>query len=149
MKTMKSMKKIFSLVIGLFFSIHFCSAQKGDSLICKMIRDSVPSGWTVTLQKGVIIVLKKDSVWFYNGINAPLELKPSEKPPFASNKSIYQMEITVQPAWSQKQMRSAVKNNSNLMNKVYEKYKMGEIDNKNGDYAAKNDEEQKRVDAYY
>ena len=124
-------------------------AQKNDSLIYKMIKDSIPQDWNASLNKGMITIVKKDSVWFYNGINAPLELKPSEKPPFASNKSIYQMEITMQPAWSQKQMRSAVKNNSNLMNKVYEKYKMSEIDNKNGDYVAKNDEEQKRVEAYY
>ena len=44
---------------------------------------------------------------------------------------------------------SAVKNNSALMNKVYEKYKMSEIDNKNGDYAPKNEDEQKRVESYY
>jgi len=141
------MKKV---LIYLFLAAPFLgAAQKTDSLICKMIKDSVPNNWSVKLEKGLITIMKKDSVWFYNGINAPLELKPSTNPPFGANKGIYQMEIKVQASWSQKQMRSAVKNNSALMNKVYEKYKMSEIDNKNGDYAPKNEDEQKRVESYY
>lgn len=143
------MKKLTLMCFIAFSSNGFLFAQKNDSLLCKMIADSVPVGWSAKLEKGTIIVAKKDSVWFYNGINAPLELKPSEKPPFAATKGVYQMEIKIQNAWTQKVMRSAVKNNSALMNKVYEKYKMAEINNKNGDFAPKNEDEQRRVEAYY
>ena len=137
-------------LILLFFALPvMAGAQKSDSLICKMIADSLPQGWWAKVEKGSIWVGKTDSIWFYNGINAPLEIKPSEKPPFGANKTVYRMEIKVLPGWSQKQMKSAVKNNAAIMNKIYEKYKMSEIPNKNGDFAPRNEDEQKRVDAYY
>ena len=141
------MKKSFSLILFAFPSFIF--GQMTDSILAKKIIDSLPNGWRVIYNKTTVTVLKKDSVWFYNGINAPLELKPSEHPPFGAYKSQYKMEIRIQPSWSSKQMRTAVKNNSSIMNKIYEKYKMNEITNKNGDYAPKNDDETKRVEAYY
>jgi hypothetical protein len=140
------MKKIIFILLVLPL---LAGAQKTDSLICKMIRDSLPKNWVAKYDKGIVTVWKKDSVWFYNGMNAPLELTPSDHPPFGAIKGIYKMEITVQPGWSMKQMRSAIRNNSNVMNKIYEKYRMGEIANKNGDYAPANDDEMKRVEAYY
>jgi hypothetical protein len=140
------MKKILFLLLCLPPALF---AQKTDSLICKMINDSLPKGWKASYEKGVVTVVKMDSIWFYNGINAPVERTPSEHPPFGANKSMYRMEIKVLPGWSNKQMRSAVKKNAELMNKIYEKYKMSEITNKNGDYAPKNEDEEKRVEGYF
>jgi hypothetical protein len=139
-------KYIFACLVALPFATI---AQKSDSDFCKMISDSLPGGWKAILEKGTITVVKLDSVWFYNGINAPVEMTPSDHPPFASNKGQYRMEIKVLPGWSNRQMRSAVKKNTEILNRIYEKYRMSEITNKNGDYAPKNDDEQQRVEAYY
>jgi hypothetical protein len=145
--TVKNMKKIMYLLL---FALPVVSlAQKSDSLICKMISDSLPAGWSATYKNGLVTVMKQDSVWFYNGINAPVELTPRDHAPFGAHRGVYKMEIRVLPGWSGKQLRSAVKKNAEIMNKIYEKYRMGEIANKNGDYAPKNEDEQKRVDAYY
>jgi len=123
-------------------------AQQTDSLLADSIARILPNGWTVTAKDNRLFIARLDSVWFYNAINAPVDVVPSDKPPFASMKGVYTIEVRYEKKWSDKAVKSALKSNSEKLNAVYVKYRMDSIPNKMGDYAPRNEDEKKRVEAY-
>ena len=141
------MKKYFSLGFIVLLSLSL-KAQTTDSALVDSVKKNLPKGWTVVSSGNKLTVIKTDSVWFYNAINAPVEFVPSDNPPFAAMKGIYKIEIRYEKRWSDKAVKSALKSNADKLNTVYKKYNMDSIPNKMGDYAPRNADEEKRVAAY-
>lgn len=141
------MKNIFLslLASALFLPL---GAQVTDSALVDSVKKHLPNGWTAYASGNKIVITKTDSVWFYNAINAPVEMSPSDKPPFAAMKGVYRIEVRYEKKWSDKAVKSALKSNTDKMNAVYKKYNMDSIPNKMGDYAPRNDDEMIRVEAY-
>jgi len=141
------MKKTFLLISAAIIST-FLFSQQTDSALVDSVKKHLPKGWTASFEGNKIVIIKTDSVWFYNAINAPVEFTPSDTPPFAAMKGIYSIEIRYVKRWTDKAVKNALKSNADKMNAVYKKYNMDSIPNKMGDYAPRNDDEQKRVTAY-
>jgi len=138
------------LLIATFVMLSGVKAfsQQMDSALVDSVKKHLPNGWSTSAQGNKIAITKKDSIWFYNGINAPVEMIPSDKPPFAAMKGVYKIEIRYEKRWSDKSIKNALKSNAEKMNAVYKKYNMDSIPNKMGDYAPRNADEEKRVEGY-
>lgn len=129
---------------------NFLQAQTtDDTLVYKLVKDSLPSGYTALLTKQGVVISKTDSVFTVANFNNTDEMVSGDVPQNGAVKMKYILTINAYAKWTDKQIKSALKVNEQTLSKIYEKYKIAEIKDSMDVYFPKNEDEQARLLLYY
>jgi len=143
------------LVLALAFLSNGCKGKifKNEE-VYQRIKDIVPKNWKVEEQGNKFVIIRNESVWFYNPINMPPFLEEKEFEDYVKkwgNKGQYELYLEYVDKWSEEKTTGLTRKNDSIYTEIQnlpEKCKISHLSHKFDSYIGNTDEEKKRVKEY-
>ena len=146
-----SRQKMACMLGALVMAAPASFSQPVHSDLYARIASILPLGWAILEDGNRITATLKEPVWSYNAMNAPPVMDMCEHSPSPDKKTQYRIVVEYTGRWSEHRLDKAKWNNDDMRNeeiRLYEKYRLKDIRNKNGDYVPANDDERRRLKGY-